>query len=72
MAPTGAKIAETGRVGCAATSSAQPTFEVAVDVIMPTSVGGPQLLSARQGRELQRYSSNGERLVAGWVSLLFL
>ena len=33
---------------------------------MPASqVGGPQPEFARQGRELQRYSVNGERLVAG-------
>ena len=33
---------------------------------MPTSqVGGPQPEFARQGRELQRYGANGERLVAG-------
>ena len=32
---------------------------------MPHTVGGPQPLEARQGRALQRYSSSGERLVAG-------
>ena len=36
---------------------------------MPTSqVGGPQPEFARQGRELQRYGANGERLVAGYGS----
>ena len=34
--------------------------------LMPTSlVGGPQPLEARQGREMQRYSQDGARLVAG-------
>jgi len=34
--------------------------------VMPTSlVGGPQPLHARQGREMQRYSQDGARLVAG-------
>ena len=33
---------------------------------MPHSlVGGPQPLQARQGREMQRYSQDGARLVAG-------
>ena len=36
---------------------------------MPTSlVGGPQPLHARQGREMQRYSQDGARLVAGYVA----
>ncbi|KAL0055343.1 hypothetical protein WJX82_010837 [Trebouxia sp. C0006] len=35
---------------------------------MPTSVvGGPQPLHARQGREMQRYSQDGARLVAGCI-----
>lgn len=38
---------------------------------MPTSlVGGPQPLHARQGREMQRYSQDGARLVAGYVTTL--
>lgn len=37
--------------------------------VMPTSlVGGPQPLHARQGREMQRYSQDGARLVAGYVA----
>lgn len=35
---------------------------------MPTNlVGGPQPLHARQGREMQRYSNDGARLVAGCI-----
>ncbi len=37
-----------------------------ISSLMPTSVvGGPQPLHARQGREMQRYSQDGARLVAG-------
>ena len=32
---------------------------------MPFDVGGQVPLAARQGRDLQRYGSQGERLVAG-------
>ena len=36
---------------------------------MPTSrVGGPAPTTARLGRELQRYSQDGERLLAGCVT----
>ncbi|KAK9790526.1 hypothetical protein WJX73_010660 [Symbiochloris irregularis] len=35
--------------------------------MVQTTVGGPQPEFARQGRELQRYGSNGERLVAGCI-----
>lgn len=39
-----------------------------ISSLMPTSlVGGPQPLHARQGREMQRYSQDGARLVAGCI-----
>lgn len=37
----------------------------ALSQLMDVAVGGPQPGVARQGRELQRYGENGERLVAG-------
>ena len=42
------------------------TVEGGVASGMPTSrVGGPAPTTARLGRELQRYSQDGERLLAG-------
>ncbi|KIZ06398.1 hypothetical protein MNEG_1559 [Monoraphidium neglectum] len=38
---------------------------------MPTSVGGPAPISSRQGRDKQRYTEDGARLVAGCIPIRY-
>lgn len=43
-----------------------PTLaDLEAEALMPTSVGGPAPISSRQGRDKQRYTEDGARLVAG-------
>lgn len=47
------------------TSELQQAPLLPAQPIMPTTVGGPAPTSSRQGRDKQRYTEDGARLVAG-------